>query len=1148
MNILNEIDGLRKMYETQFKEAQDKLTAKIDTNERKLRDINNYDYAKEYVETYEQSLSSLENIYNEWLTIQRKTKGISFYVDEYIKTLRYEMIPKGMVEEFFADLVKKCRSAIIAVQQSKSVEDDIAPQKIFCQCLVNLRYIVKNGRSLINDTSLIEESRERDSKKFKEDLAKYKEQLSKLSWIDLPCKEYIENIKVELMKNYTNIESKLIGNRLCNNGEVDYNFLMGFKEENVSNENRKFIKDILDVPANLLASTPIYYNPKKTKGALLIRASAKYFESESFLNFMNNIYFSFTSSLPAKGLHFAGIEKTADAVIRSTESQVKKALGNNFVFGGKVAIETTEIETLVKSLMAEYTRRSEVYRALDDVSNVFKYNEVTPDNKHPIILFCINKYPVGITEVNNSTISDIKTLLEKGYEKGIITVLCQVDEQNYYTDATPIFDPNTMKVDYIDINSDEVKYNGVNITTDITIQGFKHNKFFKDIEESNKNISASMSLEKLIEEENKNNFKPKPFTEAISVPFGNYDGHWYSYDFKTCSTSVFGLLLGKSGSGKSAFIHTMMLSAAYYYPPDELQFYLVDFKDKDNSPEFSNYIQNTNEKNIYIPHVRYLSVKSKLESAMDLLNKMEVMVSERSKQIKKLKKGTPDINVYNASEEVKSGKLPKIPQVFFIIDEYKTMLEGGADVDSSSVDYMVIERISSKLQNLMTRLRAFGIGVIFLGQEVASGIKGTAFNQISTRIAFNMGSGDELKSIYNFNNDFDAPAYYASRLIEKGNALISGNGGVSLNLVRMAYSGQTGGSQQLRIAEIIREKYKDNPASKFTQVEAGSEDLTPIVDIDAFDDAGLYLEDELDEGNYYIPLGVSSASSLKMSLCYSSSKKASNYIAYANENKIFNIERNALFGFMEKGYDESEAYFAGTINDMKKFVRPYVDVKNKIDNNINFITNKTEICKKLIALRRLYDERSIEAEEDDISFKPIFMVLHDISWLTEAEGDPNWLPQNVTSNKKEKVKADSNEVDDVSNTLSSMGVGNGLDMLADLIAGTPEKIEEKDDSDYEIFTLNDVKNALFTLHKKGNQYGIFLLISAIKPSTVEDLLNEDRDNICKNYMVYGSYDLYKDLNSTVSEGENCVYLLPVGSKTRLFDYDADCYGQWWDKF
>lgn len=909
------------------------------------------------------------------------------------------------------------------------------------------------------------------------------------------------------------------------------------------------MKNIIQLPVSTLSSSPIYFNPRKGNGAILIRSSANYFESEEFLDFFTNIYFSFGASLPAKGLYLAGVEKTADAVVRSVESQVVNCLGANYIFGGHIATESREIEDLVKELMKEYTHRSNVYRSLDDVTNIFEYNEVTPDNKHPLILCCINKYPFGMQNVNANVINDIRILMERGYEKGIIMILCQVNDQEQFNENIPQFDPKYIKVDCIDIDGKNVLYNNKPITTDITIKDFKANKFFKEISESNKNTSASMPLDKLIEEYDRLNLPIKPYTQAISIPIGNLNGEWYTLDLRTCSTAMFGLFLGKSESGKSAFIHTMMLSAGYYYAPDELQFYLVDFKDAESSPEFSNYTQKSEAKNMFIPHIRYLSIKSKLESAMDLLNKMETMVNERSKQMRKLKKGIPDINAYNSTEEVKSGKFPKIPQAIFIIDEYKTMLEGGTD--SNANDYMVVEKISSKLQNLMTRLRAYGIGIIFLGHDVASGIKGTAFDQISTRISFNLGSGDNLKNVYKF-SDFDQADYYHTRLVEKGNALVSTNGGVTVELLRMAYSGKTGEAQQLKLAEIIRNKYKNNPASKFIQVESGSEEETPIIEFDEYDNAGAYLKNEIDEGKYYIPLGVSSASSLKMSLCYSLSKNASNYIAYADEYKLFNIERNAIFGFMNQRFDNAKIYFGSTRNEMKKFMLPFNNAFDIINDNVEFVSSKQEIAKKIIALSKLYEKRSLEAEEDDIEFDPILLVLHDISWLTEENGNPIWLSQNSMNNnldnheKKKEVKKD--DVDDISNILGGLGIGGAEgDLLAGLLASTPTEISNEEENEDIYFTLNDVKNALTTLHKKGNQFGIFLLIGAVKQSTVDTLLQEDKDNISKNYIVYGSFDMYTGKKNN-NESNSCVYLLPMESKTRLFDYDDELYYKWWEKF
>lgn len=78
---------------------------------------------------------------------------------------------------------------------------------------------------------------------------------------------------------YKKIASKLIGNNICNYGAVDYNFFIGFKDEENNKEEKEFVKNILNLPVRTLSSSPIYFNPRKGNGAILIRRSSNY-ESE----------------------------------------------------------------------------------------------------------------------------------------------------------------------------------------------------------------------------------------------------------------------------------------------------------------------------------------------------------------------------------------------------------------------------------------------------------------------------------------------------------------------------------------------------------------------------------------------------------------------------------------------------------------------------------------------------------------------------------------------------------------------------------------------------------------------------------------------------------------------------------------------------
>ena len=52
---------------------------------------------------------------------------------------------------------------------------------------------------------------------------------------------------------YNKITSKLIGNNICNYGAVDYNFLIGFKDEEINKEEKEFVKNILIPPVSTLS-------------------------------------------------------------------------------------------------------------------------------------------------------------------------------------------------------------------------------------------------------------------------------------------------------------------------------------------------------------------------------------------------------------------------------------------------------------------------------------------------------------------------------------------------------------------------------------------------------------------------------------------------------------------------------------------------------------------------------------------------------------------------------------------------------------------------------------------------------------------------------------------------------------------------------
>ena len=68
-------------------------------------------------------------------------------------------------------------------------------------------------------------------------------------------------------------------------------------------------------------------------------------------------------------------------------------------------------------------------------------------------------------------------------------------------------------------------------------------------------------------------------TNTLSVPVGiDQNGELFKMDIHEKQYGPHGLIAGTTGSGKSEWIITYILSLAVNYHPDELQFVLIDQK------------------------------------------------------------------------------------------------------------------------------------------------------------------------------------------------------------------------------------------------------------------------------------------------------------------------------------------------------------------------------------------------------------------------------------------------------------------------------------------------------------------------------------------------------------------------------------------
>lgn len=196
------------------------------------------------------------------------------------------------------------------------------------------------------------------------------------------------------------------------------------------------------------------------------------------------------------------------------------------------------------------------------------------------------------------------------------------------------------------------------------------------------------------------------------------------------STEHHALIAGQTGAGKSTLLHTLIMSTLISYSPDEVQIYLLDFKE---GVEFSAYTR------YRLPSLRVVAINSEREFGLNVLKELCTELEARTKHFTRY--GVSDINGY-----VKLADVPKVPKLLLIFDEVQELFRNKSESDSISSECL------SCLNKLVMQGRAMGIHIILACQDFhnCSGLE-AYFSQMAIRIAVK-GSEDGAASILSSDN------------------------------------------------------------------------------------------------------------------------------------------------------------------------------------------------------------------------------------------------------------------------------------------------------------------------------------------------------------------------------------------------------------
>ncbi|HIB01677.1 MAG TPA: DNA translocase FtsK, partial [Phycisphaerales bacterium] len=200
-------------------------------------------------------------------------------------------------------------------------------------------------------------------------------------------------------------------------------------------------------------------------------------------------------------------------------------------------------------------------------------------------------------------------------------------------------------------------------------------------------------------------------------------------------TAQHALIAGKTGSGKSTLLHVLITNLALWYSPDEIEFYLVDFK---KGVEFKTYATHK------LPHARVVAVESDREFGISVLQRIDAELKRRGELFREL--GVQDIAGF------RDKSTERMPRILLIIDEFQELF-----VD----DDRVAQEASLLLDRLVRQGRAFGIHAI-MGSQTLDGaytLSRSTMGQMAVRVALQCSEQDS----YIILNEDNAAARLLSR-------------------------------------------------------------------------------------------------------------------------------------------------------------------------------------------------------------------------------------------------------------------------------------------------------------------------------------------------------------------------------------------------
>lgn len=423
---------------------------------------------------------------------------------------------------------------------------------------------------------------------------------------------------------------------------------------------------------------------------------------------MNYLVGNMLLSLPIKRVHLNFVDLNFTGAAQLFTKNLDKSLYRDLI------VDTQQLNDFCKEM------QQRMVTVLQECGNLVEYNEQNKTYRYPYEIVVLLDYP----NMYDYVAQQLAALFENGHKGGIYFVVL------HNTDIKP----SNQNKSLIDMKDHYSVLNLKNLKAANTLSLLENKSLSEYVFKYVNDEATRKPKAKTVKADYEEMYK-RPYEDTdsiIEVAIGEEPGGKKINFLMNAVDHIHCFIIGQSGSGKSVFLHNIIAGAMLKYRPEDLQFYLLDFKL--GGVEFNRYQDSK--------HVKALLVdNSDTQVTLEILRDLNEQMKERGKLLRSA--GVSNIKDYN-----RKNPDNHMPQILFVADECHAMFNS-----SMSNNHKLFREMSEIVARIAKEGRSQGVHLILATQTLAqTDISSEIINNISDRYLLKCASADSDKMIPNSSN------------------------------------------------------------------------------------------------------------------------------------------------------------------------------------------------------------------------------------------------------------------------------------------------------------------------------------------------------------------------------------------------------------